>query len=384
MKHFYSILSFLLLFGFQHLNAQESQSLRFYQPEIVVGTVVPNYMNYPSAGARFGAAITIGKQDTIANSFNHYYNFPKTGIHLGLHTLGNDSIYGQEISLMPTLELKTKRNGFFRLGFGASYYTKTYRDSKRNLAVGSNLTWGFQLYYYRNVIVRENANLKLGAGFLHGSNGHLQLPNYGINSAVLSVSLQHLSQNSNLPTRERNKYKGERQWVYSHRVGIGWHELGSTVGPVGGEKKAVYNGAFAAGIIFKRHFKLMAGFGYRYYQHYADYIDENIADSTLNAHNVYFTLGGEFMLRHVGIVLDGGINLYKPFYPYFVQEFESADEWSYILKKLFLSRVGFNFYLKDVTKSPTNNLFIATTMHANFGQADFSGVSIGYLRTFGQ
>jgi len=347
----------------------------------MTGTVVPNYRTYPVAGVRTGLGITLGSIDTVSSPLNHYFNYPKKGIYLGVHTLGNDSIYGNEVSLMPVIELKSGDNWSFRLGLGLSYFSKTYKDHERNLMVGSNLAWGFQTILYRYIPLRNNNQLKLGAAFLHGSNGHTQLPNYGINSAVLSVGIQYLSKKVLLPERNRMAYKGSREWMFTYRVGAGFHELGSTTKPIGGPKRPIYNTSFAVGVVLKKQFKLQTGLGYRYYQQYADYISDHpeIKDSSLNANNVYFLLGAEFFIRHVSMVVEGGINLYKPFYPYFAEVFKNTDTFGYQLEKIFLSRVGLNFYLIDTSKSPKHNVYLGTQLHANFGQADFTGVSIGYL-----
>jgi len=354
---------------------------RYYEVESMTGTVVPNYRSYPRAGARTGIGLTVGNIDTTSTALNQFFNFPKKGLYFGVHTLGNDSIYGQEVSLMPVIELKSGKKWSFRLGLGVSYFSKTYLDSERNLAVGSNINWGFQTNLYRYIPIKNNNQLKVGAAFLHGSNGHTQLPNYGINSAVISVGIQYFSKNILLPERDRMEYKGSRQWMMTHRIGVGFHELGNTTDPIGGPKRPIYNTSFSIGVLFKKQFKLQAGFGYRYYQQFATYLTDHpeVTDPSLNANNVYFLLGTEFFLRHVSMVVEGGINLYKPFYPHFAEKFKSTGTLGYQLEKIFLSRVGLNFYLIDTSKLPKHNIYIGTHLHANFGLADFSGISIGYL-----
>lgn len=381
--YFGSLLLIFLANGYLSFgqDPQHNSKIRYFEVESMTGTVVPNYRTYPTAGLRTGLGFTLGSIDTASSPLNHYFNFPKKGIYLGVHTLGNDSIYGNEVSLMPVIELKSGDNWSFRLGIGLSYFSKTYLDSERNLMVGSNLAWGFQTNLYRYIPLKNNNQLKLGAAFLHGSNGHTQLPNYGINSAVLSIGIQYFPKKILLPERNRMAYKGSREWMFTHRIGIGYHELGSTTKPIGGSKRPIYNASFAVGVVLKKQFKLQTGFGYRYYQQYADYISDHpeIVDPSLNANNLYFLLGAEFFIRHVSMVVEGGINLYKPFYPYFAEEFKNIDTFGYQLEKIFLSRVGLNFYLLDTSKSPKHNIYLGTQLHANFGQADFSGVSIGYL-----
>lgn len=375
----------LLSFGLNVIgtaqNIEKKSKIRYYEIESMTGTIVPNYRAYPTAGVRTGFGFTFGAIDTTSSPLNYYFNFPKKGVYLGIHTLGNDSIYGQEVSLMPVIELKSGKKWSFRLGLGVSYFTKTYLEHPENLMVGSHFTWGFQTFLYRHIPLRNNNQLKLGAAFLHGSNGHTQLPNYGLNSAVISIGFQHLSKPLLLPERNRHKYKGNREWMFTYRVGVGFHEFGNTTKPVGGPKKEVYNTALAVGVLLKKQVKLQAGIGYRYYQHYADYIKthQELNNEKLDANNVYFTLGSEFFIRHVSMVVEGGINLYKPFYPKFAEEFKTTEGLGYQLEKIFLSRVGLNFYLIDTSKSPKHNVYLGAQLHANFGIADFSGISLGYL-----
>lgn len=361
--------------------SKNNSKIRFIEGELMAGSIVPNLRSYPSIGILAGAAITIGNVDTATNSLNQYFNYPRKGLYFSFHHLGNDSIFGKQISMMPVIELKAGMKWSFRIGLGASYYTKTYSDNSQNVAIGSNLTWGFQAYLYRYIPINDQSFLKIGAGFLHGSNGHLQLPNFGLNSGVLTVGWQYFNKPLHLPDRNKIQYKEERVWMLSQRVGVGWHELGGTEGPVGGPKKPVYGYAIAAGVLFKKHFKLQAGFGYRYYQQFANYIAANpdLGFTRSDAQNVYFTLGAEFFINHISMVVEGGLNLYKPFYPYFAEKWEGTSDWSYQLKRFFLSRVGMNFYLLNTSKLPKHNVYLGAQLNANFGEADFSGISLGYL-----
>ena len=77
----------------------------------------------------------------------------------------------------------------FQWGIGASYFTKTHRQNERNQSIGSHLNWAFQWTYYRTFKMTENKDIRLGIGYHHSSNGHTQLPNYGLNSAVLSLAI---------------------------------------------------------------------------------------------------------------------------------------------------------------------------------------------------
>lgn len=370
----------LLGFVFLHFNSF-SQKQNFLIPEILSGSIVPNYMNGPAFGPRVGLALTYYRQSQENTPTNQYYKYPLLGLQAGFHRLGNPYVYGNEINLMPVLGLNLKK-GMFQWGIGASYFTKTHRQNELNKSIGSHFNWAFQWMYYRSFKWTENKNIRLGVGYHHSSNGHTQLPNYGLNSAVISLAL---TPSTIKPmTADQEKIPQSRKLFILARSGIGIHELGSTTSPVGGEKKLVFSNSIGVGFSFKEHFRWYAGFGTRHYQHYADSIANSPDLQDLNVHpnNHFFMMGIEYLIYHVGISIEGGINLSKPFYYHFAKDYETTESIKYTLKKIFPSRMGLKLYLLNTAKKPKHNVYISAHINANFGQADFSEASIGYVYSF--
>ena len=378
----------LILSSFLHIEliAQTAENKHFYIPEFHIGYIVPNYQNYPSRTVRLGASINYYFQKNDSDDpVQQYYKKPLYGIQLGFHRLGNNAVFGNQLDVIPVLNLPTK-NGSFQVGLGLAYFTKTYRENQLNDLVGSRFTWSFQSIYYRNINLNTGKLFRIGFGFLHGSNGHTQLPNYGINSAVFIMGLVPQEAYSNKevfsPTNEFDSENTvKRQWYLKVKGGIGYHEFGGTARPINGPKKAVYTSSIQAGVQFSGQFRCYAGFGVRKYMHYADSIDQSpkLKEMKVTPYNVYFLTGIEYLLYHVGISVDGGINLYKPFFEHFAKRYETTGNWQYKSKSLFLSRVGIRLYLFNTSKKPKNNFYIAPYLNANFGQADFSEIAIGYL-----
>lgn len=194
---------------------------------------------------------------------------------------------------------------YLKLALGVTYFTTHYDSitNKENLSNGSPFTWGFQAMLYKTIYQKNDFNLKLVGGYSHHSNGHTQIPNFGLNSALFGLSAQWLRadkkkplQGSMLDTKPELKLK---RYFISFREGVGFHELGATYSPIGGDKKMVYTTSLSLGILFNNHVKWKAGFAYRYYQHYYDYIKENnLAQFNNNAEwsasNIYFFTGVEF------------------------------------------------------------------------------------------
>ena len=95
------------------------------------------------------------------------------------------------------------------------------------------------------------------------------------------------------------------------------------------------------------------------------------------------------MLSHIGIELEFGLNLYKPIYKYDYELTNGTIEngiyikpkldWYFDIKKTISSRLGLKYYLLNTNKSPKQNLFLGAFINANFGQADFSELSLGYV-----
>jgi hypothetical protein len=366
----------------------------FIEPEMMIGKIVPNYNDFPRTDQVKSYFLSIGVKDNRNTHCGRFYNHPSSGLSFSYSQLGNDSIFGTSVSLIPFIEFQPfpryLESWHLKFGIGASYISKSYKDNVTNLAIGSRLSWAFQAFMYRDLYAGKRMNVKVGGGYFHNSNGHTQLPNMGLNSAMLSLSCQWVGRP--IVSKREETYHGDnpnprRLFFLNYRGGLGFHEYGGKSKPVGGPKKLVYSTAISAGILFNQHVKVRSGFTYRFYQHYYEKITETenpdfIDDPYLNASNIYFHLGCEFLIGHFGLDIEGGLNLFKPYYETYYRQFASVDRFKYKLKKYFSSRMGLNFYVINTNKIPRNNVFIGANINANFGQADFTELSIGYTYTF--
>ncbi|HAP01785.1 MAG TPA: hypothetical protein DCQ93_07685, partial [Bacteroidetes bacterium] len=387
---------------YSQTDSLKNHSAFFIQSNFMVGKIVANYSDFPKSTGRKTLYLDFGFYDNRKNnSTSRYYNFPASGISLSYSSLGNDSVFGREMDLVPFIDFNAchqlKNSFHFRFGIGASYFTKHYNriTNPTDEPIGSSVTWAFEAFIFQNVFSSKHLQVKAGAGFLHSSNGHTQLPNFGINSAMLSLSFQYFTKpitaqqtivDRTIPT-DRTLH-----FILQSRFGIGYHEFGGTTGPTGGPKKLVYTESISGGLILKQHVKLRLGFSYRFYEHYYEYIlrnplatMENHPEKILSAHPVWnssaltFIGSGEFLYNHFGLDLEGGINISKPFYHNFNRLYENDAQPFYFLKSFFATRMGLNYYFISAQKNPKNNFFIGAHINANFGQADFSELSCGYV-----
>ncbi|NTW33584.1 MAG: acyloxyacyl hydrolase [Bacteroidetes bacterium] len=393
IKYLIFLLS-LSYFGYSQDTLKEIKTANYVEPEIMAGCIVPNYPGYPAVHLLKSFYLSLGKFNyNPQNAWSGYYNYPFTGVSVSYTELGNTKVFGEELRIMPYIELNTSnklQNALiFKLGIGCSYLTKHFNEATNsgNYAIGSGFNFAFQAFLHYNVITGKQSILRIGGGYLHSSNGHTQLPNFGLNTATLSVSYLNFMKplsNYHLDKFIKPAIDKKKQYFVLLRSGIGMHEFGGTMNPVGGAKRGVFSVAASTGIIFKHNIKVQAGFAYRFYQQFYSYIlnhetPQYIEHPVINSSNFYFYAGCEYLLGHAGIDIEGGLNLYKPFFKKYNTLFENNRGFSFMLKKLFNSRLGLKLYLLNTAKQHKNNLFMAAHINANFGEADFSDISLGYI-----
>lgn len=397
-----SVSFFILYCSLFDLYAVEQDTLNqpgiFYiEPELLYGHIVPNHRKYPELDFAKAFCLSIGEfHNSRIKKWASFYNYPFTGILLSYCHLGNEKVLGDQYTILPFIVFNTKNrlnnSIYFKLGLGASYFTKHFDEEKNpsNLEIGSPITWTFQSFMYYSVLVTKHTSLNIGCGYVHSSNGHTQLPNFGINQGVLSLSFKYFtseidplfSPKSNRIPISRNKI----MYIMS-RGGVGMHEYGNATGPVNGPKRMVTSASVSIGTIFREHIKADAGFSGRFYQHYYQSI-LNQVDSAyydrpkLNSSNIYFFLGCEFIAGHIGIDIEGGLNLYKPYYRKHYSTMEGEIDFDYWLKQLFNVKLGLNYYLINTAKKPKANMFMGANINSNFGQADFSEICLGLVYSF--
>jgi len=394
---FVSILLYILLPDYIQAQSQTSKdhgNLFFFQSTVLTGRNVANYSTFPDTRWRQCISLDIGLEAMHnGKSYASYYNFPQYGISVSVTQLGNDSALGKEFSVTPFFAYNPFRNHqrgmYFRVGLGLSYFTRFYHTDTNpsNEAIGSSFTWAFHGIISKPVVATSRFSINMNLAYYHASNGHIQLPNFGLNAAMFGLSCrflfsQKMKENTSVPGADAT---GGNTFFILLRQGTGINELGGTSGPVGGKKGLIYSGTVAGGMLFKRHLKVRIGFTYRYYELVRGYDSEtrpwNYSQSAKwFASNIYFFAGCEFLIGHFGLDVEGGLNIHKPFYSYFFETFENGSELSYYLKKIFPTRMGLNYYFVNTEKNPRNNISIGAHINANFGEADFSEFSIAYTR----
>lgn len=402
-KVFLLFICFIAIYPIQAQNIKTSEETllkpRFYEIEVKMGKMVPTSPRFAPSGTLSSILFSFGTlQQDPQNLWARFHQFPFTGITIGLTNLGESNIYGYELKVIPYVEYVIGKQISYRptlkIGLGASYTTQYFRKNEQNIALGAPVNWAFELTLKQNILTTKYGIVRIGAGYIHSSDGHTQLPNMGINGLVGQISFLQVDRRNGFdPKRRLETPNIKKEIYYFTQINpiIGVHELGGPLGPVGGPKRAVFGSNFMTGLVLNRGFKFYIGFGYRYYEHF-DYVYqhdqhpdiEKYSSRLAFASNFYIINGIELIYGHFGFTFEGGLNLYKPFYKAYCDLYSPENPTKYKLKKNLNSRIGIKAYLFNINDMPKYNWFIGAHVNANLGQADFTEISFGFLRNWKQ
>ncbi|MBE15015.1 MAG: deacylase [Cytophagaceae bacterium] len=381
-----------------HNAVAQTDNTYFILPELQLGKTMPANQFFPETNLQKSFFLSIANDNTNRDQeWLSRLNRPWTGLSIGFTDFGNTRALGTAISLMPFAEFDlfpSKTRLKLHLGLGASRFTTKFNQvsNRFNRGISTDYSWSFRSFLIYDIFARNPGSLRLGAGFFHQSNGHTKLPNQGLNSFLLSFSskITPYPDRPPIPKTAYSPLQKSRQYYLGLRIGIGQHVLTYDDFLLEdiedyNQPKEVYAVALSSGIVINRFLKVGAGVHYRFYEHYYDYIVKTKTQPyarapTRNASNIGIFFGGELLLSHVGLEFQMGINFYKPFYEEEWLLNEEQLNWYYQLKKHIPTRMGLKLYALNTNNNPKHNVFIGAHINANLGQADFTELTIGYVR----
>ena len=385
-----------------------------YSAEIALGQSLPSNKEFPDRELQSQFWFHVSQQkDRPEIKWHQRLQFPETGISLGYSNYGNNEILGSSYSILPFIKFKSFNNNRLHtyLGLGASYFTKKYDviDNPLNHAISTDVTWTFRAQLNYQLLKTEKWNYSTGLSVVHHSNGHTRLPNNGFNSFLVSINATYLPKEVVLHPESTTSSHIKTSYLSVYQ-GVGFQVFSDL--PYFNRKKEVYTVGAEYGKTYNRTWKLGIGAFYRFYQHYYDYINdgeylvrENQRFSNMNgkafsnATNIGVFIKGELLLNYIGIELAIGANLYKPAYKidYSINEGwdnpprEFPDGWQfadldtrYKMRHLINSRVGINYYPLGTNDFKNHNFYIGAHINANYGQADFTELRLGYVYEMGR
>jgi hypothetical protein len=359
----------------------------FFEVEERVGYIVKNYPVFPDLpGLSYMTSFRMGKKLTGSRVWHRYYRYPYLGVDFTGGSLVNREVlgcmFGASAEMMFSQKLSDKFYLGELLGFGLSWFEKPYdkNENPQNTLMGSRIGSlphaSIGLEYY----VSPFWSLWLRASLYHSSNCHYQLPNLGVNIPSASLAIRYHPNPAVIMQKEKDDFVTSKKLHFNIRLGLGINERGKSTGPTGGPKRLIYLTQLYLTKNLAPVNKLQAGFEIAYNTgvydsiHYGDFYTTN---QQLKAGSVVFFLGHEFLMGHFSLSTQGGIFIYNPFYRELAKREEIAD-FKENLKTLFLARLGFQYYFKDIVLYHANQLFAGIYVKTNFGQADFLDLGVGY------
>jgi hypothetical protein len=356
----------------------------FIEPIVNVGKIVKNYPQFPVNNFCVLNELNLGWQTLGNRLWHHNYGFPQFGVSFIYTYQGNDAVLGRTFSVMPNFSIHLhhakKHDIELRIGSGLAYFPVIYDSvtNPTNTLIGSRITAApsFSLNY--RTTLSKKLQFKFGVSTFHFSNGHFQLPNVGLNSVVFTTGFKYFPGGINALPEKKKPVKEKYPLLINFRVGLGSHEFGTELGPVGGPKYKVYATSVYVSKRLGGISNVQAGFINKYYTNYHEFIWDNSVYSGqkhMRANTFIFMLGHELMCGRVSLLTQGGINVYNPFFKYYGQKIKN-DAFKF-LETWFCSRLGFQYYFFKPSAVRRFNIYTGVYINANFGQADFDEVSFG-------
>ncbi|MBD2702874.1 acyloxyacyl hydrolase [Spirosoma sp. BT702] len=148
--------------------------------------------------AVWGTELTVSRQTTGKQFWQRAHGFPEMGLTLRWRNLGNTSMYGSDVALVPFLAFSLWRSRVATLqlkhGTGLAYFTRQYdvAANPNNQLISTRLNAVSLLNLGLLVHATSQLDLKVGVELNHASNGNLRQPNSGLNTITAYAGLRYV------------------------------------------------------------------------------------------------------------------------------------------------------------------------------------------------
>jgi hypothetical protein len=348
-----------------------------YRAAFYTGFVAHNYSKLPATKPAYTAELSIGRKYCGKANWHKYYNYPTFYGSIFFGYPGNIE-YGYFFGISPQLSLSYKIGDKFnysiKSGVGMAYHTKPYNveTNPENLLVGSHIMAIANAEFSLQYEFIKNNFIGFSMGAIHFSNGHAQLPNIGMNMPVMNLYYKSRIFNDRIVLDERARnidVKRNINFFVSYAAGM--HEYGSSTKPANGPKYLVNTISFGISRIKNVANKHSYGINFLHYNSFEKFIvnqELNIGNPYLKSSAVNVFWAHEFMFGDFGFYSELGIDIYKPFYRYFVTIYGDKYELKDFIKSINSNKLGFRY---SGIKVGNNKFIIGINLKANMAQADF-------------
>ena len=361
------------------------------QPNLHFGKMIENFPNFPEIDRAYYYELNIVRQTFGRKPWNKWYKYPEQGLSIIYGDLGNKDILGQSFAIMPNFTFHLmeheKWDFEFKLGGGVSYFNNPYNaiSNPDNLIVGSKFTSVFFAGLNMERKFSDHFGMKLGGSILHNSNGHITLPNVGVNIPMISVGVSVLPRGEPEivdPDVEIPENWENDKWKLNARIGWGIQEFGSFDSPTDGPIYPVYTASVYASKIYSNISNLFLGMHFNQYVAHYDYIVNQQLyheKEKIRAFNAMVFAGHEHLAGRFGLEVQVGFNVYKPFQKDLYESQFGELSTSQKLKVINGNKIGFHLYLFEPRERKDWNCFAAWMLKTNLTQADFVEFSLGWV-----
>jgi hypothetical protein len=329
--------------------------------------VIPHSEKVPNIGShgRFLELRWQHRPQPGSGQWQTLYKRPRYGLSLLLMDFGQPRLTGYALGVVPHFDFhllnRSTTHLAARVGTGLGFFQRTFYTGRqwRNRAVGSHVEVCLQAFldYYQRLGRKgwaSRVELQLGFGLTHFSNGNIREPNWGINSASLSLGAQYDLQGPVPQLPPVQLAEVAQRWVLN-------------VGGVGGTKQQGYiNGTrhpvagleAEGGRRLGRRSALTLGTEGVYHPILASYVfpDSGVEGAQFR-HKVQvgIRIGHELSIGNLGVVAQVGTYLYTPTY------FDGR----------YYQRIGLRYYFWH------RRIFVGVALKTHFAVADYIGFSAG-------
>lgn len=320
---------------------------------------------------------------TQSGSFYNWYFKPEVGLTGLIGFFGQKDVLGNAYAIYPTWNyslLNDKTIGFnIKLGTGFAWLSSPYDkyDNPTNELIGSHVTNITEIGLGVWFKFLPQWKIEAGSSLLHFSNGHTDIPNYGLNDITAKIGVVY-SPGTLQGTSTKTKYLPETDttWKKSIAISLGRHELAHSLYPTDGPDYNIYKIYGGISKAVSNINEIQFGVSVSYYESYHTFIHltdyykhfQYLSSTVLTLH-----VGHEFLINRFGLVTDLGLKVFDKFYrSYFLHK--DPAMW---YKAILAPKVGFKFY--PIWNSfASQKLAMGMFVKTNCGQADYVEYSLSY------
>lgn len=350
------------------INTVFSQS--YFSSQFQYGKIVSISPSYPPILHNAKAYQLLFEKKTSGKSHWHsLYHYPSICWAAGIWDLGNDEVLGNSLVIQPIFKQTIFHEKNFTLDYNVStslaYFTKIFSFSQnpQNTAVGSHLSSTSNIGVSITHTILQKWAYTAGIGLSHFSNGNTSSPNLGINIPAASLAISYkIAERQAIPIIKDSLPIISKKIYPAIKIAYGFSEALTPNGP----KYPFYSGSFFLNKNLSHWFRLRMG-SELFYSQKAKEAMYDLQVNTKTLQNSTWGLavfaGGELLIGHLSLVMQGGPNILQPFQ----------------MKYRIYSKIGLQYYPFDTQLRPRKQIYAGVYVHAHSGEADFTEFGIGYI-----